>query len=143
MVKEVARSYTELKNLGFKAFEKSRAFSAAKQEIFKMATGPSEVSGYLYVDYQNAVIVQDLLGHPNETVKAQALRMLQSLVPSISQQPVKHQHKGDNQEAARQLPAVLGKLKMCVARYTSTVVYAIVLFGFVHYVASVAAQFIR
>ena len=44
MVKEVACSYTTTTNLGFKAFEKSRAYSTAKQEI-SMATKPSEVSG--------------------------------------------------------------------------------------------------
>ncbi len=85
MVKEVAHSYTQLPDLGFKAFGKSRAYSAAKEEITKFAGAKSpEVAGYLYVGYRGTVIVRDLLGQPNEHLRAQALGMLSTLqvIPS-------------------------------------------------------------
>ena len=137
MAKEVARSYTEMKSLGFKAFEKSHAYSVAKQEIFKIATQPSEVSGYLYVDYQSKVIVQDLLGRPNATDKARAMRVLQFLAPSASHRA--SQSVGFRQGyiyvqgLACQLMADKGQLQWDVARHTSVVVCAIILLGLAWY----------
>ena len=59
--------------------------------------------------------MQDLLGRPSESVRAQALKMLKKLPTDVGS----------------------GKLQMCVARYASIVVCTIVLIGFIHYAASI------
>lgn len=128
MVKEVADSYTQLRDLGFKAFERSRAYAAAQREITDMA---AESSGYLYVDYQSRVRVHDLLGHPSGTVMAEAKRVLQTLVPPVSQQQCTPQPRGYTQQ-----------FKVCWARHTPIAVGAILLYGLAHYLASMLKGFV-
>ena len=72
MVKEVACSYGELMHSsGFEAAEKSRAYAAVDQEFRKLAVTKSlKMSAYLHIDYQNAVVVQDLLRQPSVTAIA-------------------------------------------------------------------------
>ena len=117
MVQEVAHSYPQYKNLGFNAYERSHAYSAAKLEISKRIKS-SEVSGYLYVDYQHEVRVQDLLGHPSEIVKMQATSVLQPLAPMIHRhQPVNAQLAGWLQLVGQRLTrANVVKLKRYVVR---------------------------
>ena len=77
MIQEVARSYAELPNLGFTAFDSSEAYQSAKKKI-KHVRG-SKVVQILHIDYQNTVTVRDLLGQPTTRDRKSALCKLRSL----------------------------------------------------------------
>lgn len=142
MVKEVARSYGELKDsLGFKAFEKSRAYAAAKQEIRKMAvTKSSEMPGYWYVDYKNAVIVRDLLGDPNAERRTEASKFLQTILPVANQQLLSTKYSPVGM--SDKMPSGVGTSNSVLASNRAVVASAIALVVVVHYAAHLLKPFV-
>lgn len=143
MVKEVAHSYEELKDsLGFKAFEKSRAYAAAKQEIRKMAvTKSSEVPGFWFVDYRNRVVVRDLLGELDAEPRAQALQFLQTLLPVADQQALRPVPVDPSGGMSDNMPIDAGESKSVLASNGAVIASAIALFVLVHCAAYLLKPF--
>ena len=127
MVQEVARSYEQHPNEGFNAFGKSAAYAAAQDKLSLIAEAKlSEAAAYVRVDYiRGEVVVQDLLGQPNASIKAQVLETLQSVLTAAN----------DDKELT--LVQALRRLKSLVTRQEPTLLWTLVLFSIVQCIALV------
>lgn len=111
---QVAKSYQEFPDLGFRAYDTSEVFTAAKQELFQQTQTLNKGCNFLHMDYvYHKIVVKDLVGRPPSAARAKAVYKLQSLVSSIN----------ENKEYSKSSKAL------------TTLLWIVVLMGFVQAVA--------
>ena len=86
IVRQVVKSYDEFPDLGFRAYDTSEVFTAAKQELFQQTQTLNTGGIFLHVDYVNSsIIVKDLLGQPLPAARAELVSRLHLLVSSFKE----------------------------------------------------------
>lgn len=86
IVRQVANSYRQFPDLGFRAYDTSEVYTAAKHELFQQTQMLNKGCIFLHVESVNDnIVVRDLLGRPPPATRAEVVHKLQSLVSTIKE----------------------------------------------------------